>query len=113
MKYQTNITKSLIESRFFFFQFSVHFTKSVGPIDHPSSMPMVSEFGGMTPESNFMNQNASNQGGGGGGVNGPGNGVNGPDHSLINGQRNGSPSEFMGSGNFSEPQNMQNEGLVW
>lgn len=71
-------------------------------------MPMVGEFGGMTPDSNFMNQNASSQGGGGG-VNGPGNGVN-PD--LINGQR-ASPSEFMGSGNFSEPQNMQNEGLVW
>lgn len=70
-------------------------------------MPM--EFGGMTPDSNFMNQNASSQGGGGG-VNGPGNGVN-PD--LINGQRNSSPNEFMGSGNFSEPQNMQNEGLVW
>lgn len=71
-------------------------------------MPMVGEFGGMTPDSGFMNQNASNQGGGG--VNGPGNGVN-PD--LLNGQRNASPSEFMGSGNFSEPQNMQNEGLVW
>ncbi|XP_055299833.1 LIM/homeobox protein Lhx5 [Sitodiplosis mosellana] len=81
-----------------------------GPIDHPNSMPMVNEFGGMTPESNFMNQNASNQGGGGG-VNGPGNGVN-PDH-IINNQRNASPSEFMSSGNFSEPQNMQNEGLVW
>lgn len=80
----------------------------VGPIDHPNSMPMVNEFGAMTPESNFMSQNSSS---GGGGVNGPGNGVN-PDH-IINGQRNGSPSEFMGSGNFSEPQNMQNEGLVW
>lgn len=89
------------------FFFSIN--QSVGPIDHPNSMPMVNEFGGMTPESNFMSQNSSN--GGGGGVNGPGNGVN-PDH-IINGQRNGSPSEFMGSGNFSEPQNMQNEGLVW
>lgn len=72
-------------------------------------MPMVNEFGGMTLESNFAGSNQG--GGGGGGVNGPGNGVN-QDH-LINNQRNGSPSEFMGSGNFSEPQNMQNEGLVW
>lgn len=67
--------------------------------------------GNMTPENNFMNQNASNQGssggGSGGGVNGPGN----QDH-IINNQR-ASPSEFMGSSNFSEPQNMQNEGLVW
>lgn len=71
-------------------------------------MPMVNEFGGMAPESSFMNQNATNQGGGGG-VNGPGN----QDH-IIHNQRNASPSEFMGSaGNFSEPQNMQNEGLVW
>lgn len=85
-----------------------HF-EMAGPIDHPN-MPMVNEFGGMAPESNFMNQNPSSQGAGGG-VNGPGNGVN-PDH-LINSQRNASPSEFMGSGNFSEPQNMQNEGLVW
>lgn len=84
------------------------FSRSGGPIDHPSSMGMVNDFGGMTPDSNFINQNSANQGGGG--VNGPGS-VN-PDH-VINGQRNSSPSEFMSAGNFSEPQNMQNEGLVW
>lgn len=71
---------------------------------------MVNDFGSMNPESNFMNQNSSNQGSNGG-VNGPGNGVN-QDH-IINGQRNASPSEFMSSGSFSEQQNMQNEALVW
>lgn len=85
------------------------FYLSGGPIDHPNSMGMVNEFGGMTPDSNFINQSPANQGGGGG-VNGPGN-VN-SEH-IINSQRGSSPSEFMNSGNFSEPQNMQNEGLVW
>lgn len=77
-------------------------------MDHPNAMPMVGDFGGMNAESNFMNQNPSNQNGGSG-VNGPG--AN-PDH-IINGQRTSSPSEFMGNNNFSEPQNMQSEGLVW
>lgn len=85
------------------------FLKTGGPMDHPNSMPMVNDFGGMGNDSNFMNQNPSNQNSGNG-VNGPGG--NGQDH-LINGQRTSSPSEFMGNNNFSEPQNMQSEGLVW
>lgn len=83
---------------------------SGGPIDHPNSMQMVNDFGNINPESNFLNQNAASQGSNAG-VNGPGTAVN-QDH-VINGQRNSSPSEFIGSGSFSEPQNMHNEGLVW
>lgn len=71
-------------------------------MDHSGPIPMVNEFAGMTPEGNFMNQPGPGQGAGNGG---------GPDH-ILGGQRGGSP-EFMSSGNFSEPQNMQNEGLVW
>ncbi|KAL1403175.1 hypothetical protein pipiens_005775 [Culex pipiens pipiens] len=75
-----------------------------GPMDHSGPIPMVSDFGGMTPETNFLGQ-----------PNGPpGNaaGLGGPPENMIGGPRPGSP-EFMTSGNFSEPQNMQNEGLVW
>lgn len=69
-------------------------------MDHAGPVPMVNEFGGLTPDSNFMNQSPGQCGAGN------------PDH-IINGPRGGSPSEFMSSGNFSEPQNIQNEGLVW
>ncbi|XP_065094785.1 LIM/homeobox protein Lhx1 [Ochlerotatus camptorhynchus] len=75
-----------------------------GPMDHAGPIPMVNEFGGITPETNFLNQ-----------PNGPpGNAAagGGPPENMIGGPRPGSP-EFMTSGNFSEPQNMQNEGLVW
>lgn len=71
-------------------------------MDHGGPMPMVGDFG-LTPDGAFLNQSP-----GGGG---PGPGGN-PDH-IIGGPRGSSPSEFMSSGNFSEPQNMQNEGLVW
>lgn len=76
-------------------------------MDHAGPIPMVNDFGGMTPDSNFMNQSPAQ-----GGANNNGNSGGNPDH-IINGARGGSPSEFMSSGNFSEPQNMQNEGLVW
>lgn len=77
-------------------------------MDHAGPIPMVSDFGGLTPESNFMNQSPGHGGPG----NGPGSLAN-PDH-IIGGPRgNSSPSEFMSAANFSEPQNMQNEGLVW
>lgn len=66
-------------------------------MDHGGPIPMVNDFGGLTPDSSFLNQ--------------PGGPGGGSDH-LLNGPRGGSP-EFMNSGNFSEPQNMQNEGLVW
>ena len=83
-------------------------------MDHSGPIPMVSEFG-LTPESNFLSQagpqsmnmasaggpppdHIMGNGGGGGGIGG--------------GPRSGSP-EFMTSGNFSEPQNMLNEGVVW
>lgn len=78
-------------------------------MDHSGPIPMVSDFGGMTPDSSFMNQPSGPPG------SNLGNGSGGPDHLLgsgIDGPRSGSP-EFMSSGNFSEPQNMQNEGLVW
>lgn len=88
-----------------FFEFFV--SKKGGPMDHAGPIPMVNDFGGMTPDSNFMNQSP-----GQGGANNNGNSGGNPDH-IINGPRGGSPSEFMSSGNFSEPQNMQNEGLVW
>lgn len=81
---------------------------AVGPMDHSGPIPMVNEFG-LTPDSNFLNQpggppmNIASAGG--------------PPSDLMGGQqqngpRSGSP-EFMTSGNFSEPPNMQNEGLVW
>lgn len=74
-----------------------------GPMDHAGPIPMVNEFGGMTPDAQFLNQPNGPPGGAG----------NGPDHILgTNGPRGGSP-EFIGSNQFSEPQNMQNEGLVW
>ncbi|XP_058461863.1 LIM/homeobox protein Lhx5 isoform X2 [Malaya genurostris] len=73
-----------------------------GPMDHSGPIPMVNDFGGMTPDTNFLGQ-----------PNGPpGNaGAGGASENMIGGPRPGSP-EFMTSGNFSEPQNMQNEGLV-
>lgn len=78
-----------------------------GPMDHGGPIPMVSDFGALTPDSSFLNQ----PGGPGGGPGGSGS-----EHVMGgsggNGARGGSP-EFMNSGNFSEPQNMQNEGLVW
>ena len=77
-----------------------------GPMDHSGPIPMVNDFGGMTPEPNFMNQSP----GQGAASNGPNNN---PDHVLGGGPRGSSPSEFMSSGNFSEPPNMQSEGLVW
>lgn len=102
-------------------------------MDHP--MPMGHEFGSLTPEPNFMIQpgscgsgggsNGSNSGVGGGpggignsgigGAVGLGNGIGGgvPEH-LLNGPRGGGGSpEFMNSGNFSDSQSMQTEGLVW
>ena len=76
-----------------------------GPMDHAGPIPMVNDFGGMTPEANFLNQ-----------PNGPpgSNGGSGPDimAASTGGARSGSP-EFMNTGNFSEASNMQNEGLVW
>lgn len=69
-------------------------------MDHSGPIPMVNDFGGLTPsESNFLSQQG-----------GPGSG---PDHILGGGGPRGGSPEFMSSGNFSEPQNMQNEGLVW
>lgn len=64
-------------------------------MDHSGSLPMVNDFGVMTPDANFLNQ------------------PNGPP--VIGGanssERPGSP-EFMSSGNFSESSSI-NEGLVW
>ena len=82
-------------------------------MDHSGPIPMVNEFGGMTPDSGFMSQPTGPPGnsGPGGNSGGLGNGGgNGPDH-MLGGPRGGSP-EFLSS-NFSEPQNMQNEQLVW
>ncbi|XP_055913251.1 LIM/homeobox protein Lhx1 isoform X1 [Eupeodes corollae] len=85
-----------------------------GPMDHSGPIPMVSEFG-LTPESNFLNQNGPQS------MNMASAGGPPPDHIMGNGgggggigggPRSGSP-EFMTSGNFSEPQNMLNEGVVW
>lgn len=78
-------------------------------MDHSGPIPMVNEFN-LTPESNFINQS--------GGQPVVSAASNGPppvvtEHIMgAGGPRSGSP-EFMNSGNFSEPQNMQNEGLVW
>lgn len=74
------------------------FLLSGGPMDHSGPIPMVGDFG-MTPESSFMGQQSGPPG-------------NGPEH-MLGGPRGGGSPEFMTSGNFSEPQNMQNEGLVW
>lgn len=63
-------------------------------MDHSGSMPMVNDFGGMTPEASFLNQ-----------PNGP------PVTGGANPERGGSP-EFMSTGNFSESSSI-NEGLVW
>lgn len=84
-------------------------------MDHAGPIPMVNDFGGMTPDSAFMNQPSGPPGGNGAGpqgtvLGGPGVNGNGPDHMM--GHRGGSP-EFMSAGNFSEPQNMQNEQMVW
>lgn len=70
-------------------------------MDHGGPIQMINEFGALTPEgSNFLNQPG-----------GPGSGV--PGEHLMGGPRGGGSPEFMNSGNFSEPQNMQNEGLAW
>lgn len=61
-------------------------------MDHAGPLPIVNEFGNLTPDPNFMSQ-SPNQGA-----------------ANNNGNSASSPSEF--TGNFSEPQ-MQNEGLVW
>lgn len=94
-------------------------------MDHAGPIPMVNDFGGMTPDANFLNQpngppngpGGPGSGGGPGGGNGGGNSGGsvggGPEHLLSGGSRGGGSPEFMSSGNFSEPQNMQNEGLVW
>ncbi|XP_059608213.1 LIM/homeobox protein Lhx1 [Phlebotomus argentipes] len=84
-----------------------------GPMDHAGPIPMVSEFGGMTPDSGFMGQ-PTGPPGGNGGAGGPGGGPGGGAGAgdMLGGPRGGSP-EFLSAGNFSEPQNMQNEQLVW
>lgn len=76
-------------------------------MDHAGPIPMVNDFGGMTPEANFLNQP---NGPPGSNPNIPSDHILGPGNTPV--QRSGSP-EFMGSGNFSEASNMQNEGLVW
>ncbi|XP_029732996.1 LIM/homeobox protein Lhx5 isoform X1 [Aedes albopictus] len=76
-----------------------------GPMDHAGPIPMVNEFSGLTPETNFLNQ-----------PNGPpGNATTGGSapENLMGNPRPGSPEFMTASGNFSEPQTMQNEGLVW
>lgn len=82
-------------------------------MDHSGPIPMVNDFGGMTPESAFMNQPSGPPGNGSGPqgtiLGGPGVNGNGSDHMMG---RGGSP-EFMTTGNFSEPQNMQSEQMVW
>ena len=83
-----------------------------GPMDHTGPIPMVNDFGGMTPESAFMNQPTGppgNNGPQGTILGGPG-GVNGGTEHMMG--RGGSP-EFMSPGNFTEPQNMQSEQMVW
>lgn len=75
-------------------------------MDHAGPIPMVNEFTGMTPDANFLSQ-----------PNQPPNGATGggPEHLLggVPSQRGGGSPEFLANGNFSEAQNMQNEGLVW
>lgn len=63
-------------------------------MDHSGSMPMVNDFGVMTPDASFLNQ-----------PNGP------PVIGANPSDRTGSP-EFMSTGNFSESSSI-NEGLVW
>lgn len=73
-------------------------------MDHAGPIPMVNEFSGLTPETNFLNQ-----------PNGPpGNATTGGSapENLMGNPRPGSPEFMAASGNFSEPQTMQNEGLV-
>lgn len=70
-------------------------------MDHGGPIP-IGDFG-MTPDAGYLNQSP------GAGM----NAANNPEHIIGGGPRGNSPSEFMGNGNFSEPQNMQNEGLVW
>lgn len=80
---------------------SMPFNAPVGPMDHSGPGPMGNDFGPMTPESAFMNHPSGPQGNGAG--------PHATDHLMG---RSGSP-EFMGTGNFTEPQNMQNEQIVW
>lgn len=98
-------------------------------MDHTGPIPMVNEFG-LTPESQFLSQTAGPPMN----IQSAGGPQQTPDHLLAaqqqqqaqqqaqqvqqsqqqqqNGPRSASP-EFMTAGNFSEPQNMQNETLVW
>ncbi|XP_046802120.1 LIM/homeobox protein Lhx1 isoform X2 [Lucilia cuprina] len=103
-----------------------------GPMDHTGPIPMVNEFG-LTPESQFLSQTAGPPMN----IQSAGGPQPPPDHLLAaqqqqqqqaqqqqqqqqqqsqqsqqNGPRSASP-EFMSAANFSEPQNMQNETLVW
>lgn len=71
--------------------FSFNFT---APMDHSGQMPMVNDFGGMTPEASFLNQ------------------PNGPPIAGANPSDRPNSPEFMSTGNFSENANI-NEGLVW
>lgn len=75
--------------------------KTGGPMDHGGPIP-IGDFG-MSPDAGYLNQSP------GAGM----NAANNAEHIIGNGPRGNSPSEFMSNGNFSEPQNMQNEGLVW
>lgn len=78
-------------------------------MDHGGQIPMVNEFG--LPDGGFGAGVPSSDllvGGPNGASDSRGSGSGGG----SNGTRNGSP-EFMSSGSFSEPQNMQNEQLVW
>lgn len=89
-------------------------------MDHTGPIPMVNEFG-LTPESQFLSQTAGPPMN----IQSAGGPQPPPDHLLAaqqqqqqsqqsqqNGPRSASP-EFMSAANFSEPQNMQNETLVW
>lgn len=70
-------------------------------MDHGGPIP-IGDFG-LTPDAAYLNQSpgAHNSGGN-------------PDHIIGGGgPRGNSPSEFMGTGNFTEPQIMQSEGLAW
>lgn len=85
-------------------------------MDHAGPIPMVNEFGGMTPDSGFMGQPAGPPGNGPTAGNTGLNGSGGSEHMIHGGgggPRGGSSPEFMNSGNFSEPQNIHNEQMVW
>uniref|UniRef100_A0A182WDL0 Homeobox domain-containing protein n=1 Tax=Anopheles minimus TaxID=112268 RepID=A0A182WDL0_9DIPT len=109
-----------------------------GPMDHP--IPMVGDFvggmagpdgaggagggpgmigpgGGPGGPGGFMGQPGGPGGPGGGGnpqqQQQQGHGPDGVGGMLPSSRPGGSPVEFLTSGNFSESQNMQNEGLVW